>query len=126
MRAMRLTDAFVHADGHFFWGSIMYGYLIYDTIYTILFYNAVGTVAFLLHHCLGLVCYCFGLYFNRMALFGTAVEVFFEGTTPLLHLMGCLKLMGKEGTPSYTVTGMNCCPVYTQHCSVYTSQSGGC
>ena len=83
----------------------MYGYLIYDTFFTLMFYEAVGTVAFLLHHCLGLTCCCFGLYFNKMALFGTAIQVFFEGTTPLLHLMGCLKLMGREGTLSYTVTG---------------------
>ncbi|DBA95090.1 TPA: hypothetical protein ACH3X1_002603 [Trebouxia sp. C0004] len=96
----------MHTDGHFFWGSIMYGYLIYDTLFTLMFYEAVGTVAFLLHHCLGLTCCCFGLYFNKMALFGTAIQVFFEGTTPLLHLMGCLKLMGREGTPSYTATGM--------------------
>lgn len=95
----------LHSDGHFLWGSIMYGYLIYDTLFTLMFYEAVGTVAFLLHHCLGLTCCCFGLYFNKMALFGTAIQVFFEGTTPLLHLMGCLKLMGREGTPSYTATG---------------------
>jgi hypothetical protein len=95
----------MHSDGHFFWGSIMYGYLLYDTLFTLMFYEAVGTVAFLLHHCLGLTCCCFGLYFNKMALFGTAIQVFFEGTTPLLHLMGCLKLMGREGTPSYTATG---------------------
>jgi len=95
----------MHSDGHFFWGSIMYGYLIYDTLFTLMFYEAVGTVAFLLHHCLGLTCCCFGLYFNKMALFGTAIQVFFEGTTPLLHLMGCLKLMGRAGTPSYTATG---------------------
>ena len=99
----------VHADSHFMWGSVMYGYLIYDTIFTLVFYNAVGTVAFLLHHCLGLTCCCFGLYFNKMALFGTAIEVFFEGTTPLLHLMGCLKLMGQEGTPSYTAIGATLC-----------------
>ncbi|KAL3163417.1 hypothetical protein ABBQ32_009796 [Trebouxia sp. C0010 RCD-2024] len=90
---------------HFFWGSIMYGYLVYDTLFTLVFYPAVGSLVFLLHHCLGLVCCCFGLYFNKMALFGTAIEVFFEGTTPLLHLMGCLKMMGREGSPSYTVLG---------------------
>ncbi|DBA69432.1 TPA: hypothetical protein ACH3X2_012842 [Trebouxia sp. C0005] len=84
----------------------MYGYLIYDTLFTLMFYEAVGTVAFLLHHCLGLTCCCFGLYFNKMALFGTAIQVFFESTTPLLHLMGCLKLMGRQGTSSYTATGM--------------------
>lgn len=83
----------------------MYGYLIYDTLFTLMFYEAVGTVAFLLHHCLGLTCCCFGLYFNKMALFGTAIQVFFESTTPLLHLMGCLKLMGRQGTSSYTATG---------------------
>ena len=63
------------ADQHFFWGSIMYGYLVYDTVFTLIFYEAVGTVAFLLHHCLGLICCCFGLYFNKMALFGTAIQV---------------------------------------------------
>ena len=94
------------ADDHFFWGSIMYGYLVYDTIFTLMFYSAVGSLAFVLHHCLGLVCCCFGLYFNKMALFGTAIQVFFEGTTPLLHLMGCLKLMGREGTKSYTAIGV--------------------
>ena len=53
----------------------MYGYLVYDTLFTLIFYEAVGTVAFLLHHCLGLICCCFGLYFNKMALFGTAIQV---------------------------------------------------
>lgn len=83
----------------------MYGYLIYDTLFTLIFYNAVGSLAFVLHHCLGLICCCFGLYFNKMALFGTAIQVFFEGTTPLLHLLGCLKLMGQEGTSKYTALG---------------------
>ena len=83
----------------------MYGYLIYDTLFTLIFYGAVGSLAFVLHHCLGLTCCCFGLYFNKMALFGTAIQVFFEGTTPLLHLLGCLKLMGLEDTPSYTALG---------------------
>lgn len=103
------------ADSHFFWGSIMYGYLIYDTLFTLMFYSAVGSLAFLLHHCLGLICCCFGLYFNRLALFGTAIEVFFEGTTPLLHVMGCLKVVGWEGTPSYTALGG--APLHSQPCA---------
>ena len=53
------------ADGHFQWGSVMYGYLLYDTAFTILFYRAVGSPSFLLHHGLGLACCCFGLYFNK-------------------------------------------------------------
>jgi len=28
---------------HFFWGSVMYGYLLYDTAYTLAFYTAVGS-----------------------------------------------------------------------------------
>jgi hypothetical protein len=28
---------------HFFWGSVMYGYLLYDTAYTLAFYAAVGS-----------------------------------------------------------------------------------
>ncbi len=43
----------------------MYGYLLYDTAFTILFYRAVGSPSFLLHHGLGLACCCFGLYFNK-------------------------------------------------------------
>lgn len=93
------------ADAQFFWGSIMYGYLLYDTAFTLLFYTAVGSVTFLLHHALGLVCCCFGLYFNKMMLFGTAIMVFFEGTTPLLHLLGCLKLMGRDGSPVFAALG---------------------
>lgn len=93
------------ADGQFFWGSVMYGYLLYDTAFTVVFYNAVGCMSFLLHHALGLVCCCFGLYWNRMMLFGTAIMVFFEGTTPLLHLLGCLKLMGKDSTKTFDALG---------------------
>ena len=43
----------------------MYGYLIYDTAFTVLCYRAVGSPSFLLHHSLGLACCCFGLYFNK-------------------------------------------------------------
>ena len=84
----------------------MYGYLLYDTAFTLLFYNAVGSVCFLLHHALGLICCCFGLYFNKMMLFGAAIMVFFEGTTPLLHLLGCLKLMGRDSTTIFMGLGM--------------------
>ncbi|KAK9817229.1 hypothetical protein WJX72_011418 [[Myrmecia] bisecta] len=97
---------FAVSDGHFRWGSVMYGYLIYDTLYTLVFYKAVGSPSFILHHALGLVCCCFGLYFNKLALFGIAIEVFFEGTTPLLHLLGCMKVAGLEDTVAFLVAGL--------------------
>ena len=53
------------ADGHFKWGSVMYGYLIYDTAFAVAFYRAVGSPSFLLHHALGFACCFFGLYFNK-------------------------------------------------------------
>ena len=46
----------------------MYGYLVYDTAFTIVFYRAIGSPSFLLHHGLGLACCCFGLYFNKCEL----------------------------------------------------------
>ena len=53
------------ADGHFTWGSVMYGYLVYDTAFTAAFYRSLGSPSFLVHHGLGLACCCFGLYFNK-------------------------------------------------------------
>ena len=43
----------------------MYGYLAYDTAFTLVFWRAVGAPAFLAHHALGLACCAFGLYGNR-------------------------------------------------------------
>ena len=63
--ALRRFASECHADGHFVWGSVMYGYLIYDTSFTLVFYRAVGSPSFLVHHVLGLACCCFGLYFNK-------------------------------------------------------------
>ncbi len=40
-----------------------------------------------------------------MALFGMAIQVFFESTTPLLHLLGCLKLAGRAGGRLYLAAG---------------------
>ena len=53
----------------------MYGYLVYDTAYLVVFYTAVGSPTLLFHHALGLLCCCFGLYFHRLALFGAAIQV---------------------------------------------------
>ena len=55
------------AEGHFFWGSVMYGYLLYDTAFTLAFYRAIGSPSFLAHHALGLLCCWLGLYYNRCA-----------------------------------------------------------
>lgn len=114
------------------------GYLIYDTLYSLMFFSWRSGAAFLLHHvsthshldpkallqllgaqhmsapsagfavrlarctsnrtrcpapaawlCLqvvGLAGCALGLYWNKLALFGMAIEVFFEATTPLLHV----------------------------------------
>jgi hypothetical protein len=46
-----------------------------------------------------------------MALFGMAIQVFFESTTPLLHLLGCLKIAGRTRSRAYLVAGAQtqCC-----------------
>ena len=41
----------------------------------------------------------------RGALFGMAIEVFFESTTPLLHLLGCLKIAGRSKGRLYFLAG---------------------
>ena len=62
-----MNNLLLTADGHFAWGSVMYGYLIYDTTFTVAFYRVIGSPSFLVHHALGLACCCFGLYFNKCA-----------------------------------------------------------
>jgi len=41
----------------------------------------------------------------RGALFGMAIEVFFESTTPLLHVLGCLKIAGRSKGRLYFLAG---------------------
>ena len=41
----------------------------------------------------------------RGALFGMAIEVFFESTTPLLHLLGCQKIAGGSKGRLYFCAG---------------------
>lgn len=65
----------VTADAHFWWGSVMYGYLLYDTAYTLLFYRIIGSPSFLFHHLLGLASCWVGLYANRLAFFGVIIQV---------------------------------------------------
>lgn len=55
------------AGAHFFWGAVMYGYLLYDTAYTLAFWSAVGSPSFLVHHAVGLAACTFGLYYNKCA-----------------------------------------------------------
>ena len=59
---------------------------------------------------------------RRMALFGMAIQVFFESTTPLLHLLGCLKIAGRTRSRAYLVAGaqMRCCPPYMRRFAVIT------
>lgn len=95
----------VNTERHFFWSSVIYGYLLYDMLYLLIFYKAVGGVSFLFHHALALLCCCVGIYLNRMAFFGAVIQVFFEATTPLLHALGCMKMMGLDGTWTYMITG---------------------
>ena len=63
------------ADAHFWWGSVLYGYLLYDTMYTLLFWRSVGSADFLVHHTVALACCAFGLYCGKLALFGMAIQV---------------------------------------------------
>ncbi len=59
----------------------------------------------LLHHALGLASCALGLYGNRMALFGAAIQVYFEGTTPLLHVLGCLRAARLTHTRLFACAG---------------------
>lgn len=59
-----------HSDLHFLGGGLFCGYLVFDTIYSLVFYKEVGSLAFLLHHVLGFVGCGFGLYKQKMAIFG--------------------------------------------------------
>lgn len=81
---------------HFFWASVLAGYLLYDTIYSLAFFSVRSGAAFLLHHAVGLAGCGLGLYANKLALFGTAIEVFFEATTPLLHVSLLVRSCGGQ------------------------------
>ena len=85
-------DWWLAAEAHFVWGSVMYGYLLYDTAFTLAFYSAVGSpsapfaysrcssgsqetchslcwsVISLLHPGLGLASCALGLFGKRTAL----------------------------------------------------------
>ena len=50
---------------------------------------------------------CWGLLRCRGALFGMAIEVVFESTTPLLHLLGCLKIAGRSKGRLYFLAGVH-------------------
>ena len=39
--AFATQDGWLAAEAHFVWGSVMYGYLLYDTAFTLAFYSAV-------------------------------------------------------------------------------------
>lgn len=62
-------------DAHFLWGSVMYGYLFYDTAFSLVYWRTVGSLDFLLHHTVALGCCAFGLYCNRLAFFGMVIQV---------------------------------------------------
>jgi hypothetical protein len=42
------------ADGHFFWGSFLGGYLVYDTAYSLLFFSLRSGAVMLAHHLVGI------------------------------------------------------------------------
>lgn len=41
------------------------------------------------------------MYYNKLALFGLAIEVFFESCNPLLHTLGCMRLARRSGGAAY-------------------------
>lgn len=108
-----LQDPVLHADplhavtqAHFLWASVLFGYLLYDTLYSLLFFSLRSGAAFLVHHIVGLAGCALGLYLNKLALFGMAIEVFFEATTPLLHVLGCMKIARLEQYAAYKLLGI--------------------
>lgn len=45
---------FSSADSHFFWGSVLLGYLLYDTAYSLLFFSLSSGAVMLAHHLVGI------------------------------------------------------------------------
>lgn len=43
-----------------------------------------------------------GVYANKLALFGLAIEVFFEACNPLLHVLGCMRIVGLSHLAMYS------------------------
>ena len=103
-----MRSILTHADRHHVWSSVCYGYIIYDTIYEAsrTLYEKAGNASFLLHHAMGLACCCVGLYLRRMAYFGAVIQVFFEATTPFMHALGCMKILGWDSSNAYAATGI--------------------
>ena len=96
---------------------MLVGYFAYDAIYMLCADVAAGFGPMLLHHMLGLGCCFFGIY-GYMGYFGAAIQVVFESTTPLLHAVGCLKLMGLEKSRTHAIAGVRFTSVATVRGSV--------
>ncbi|KAK9825228.1 hypothetical protein WJX74_001560 [Apatococcus lobatus] len=90
-------------DAHFFWGSIMLGYLAYDTLHLLMTWKDSGRYSFLVHHLTAMASVALGIYGKRLAVFGMATQVAFELTTPLLHTLGCMKVAGQHRTKLYVI-----------------------
>lgn len=88
-------------DSHFFWASVLLGYLVYDTAYSLAFFPLRSGAVMLAHHLVGIAGCVIGVYFNKLALFGMAVEVFFESCNPLLHVLGCMRIAGRSQGSTY-------------------------
>ncbi|KAI3429382.1 hypothetical protein D9Q98_005477 [Chlorella vulgaris] len=82
-------------DSHFLWGSVLLGYLVYDTLFSLAFFKLSSGAVMLGHHLVGIAGCVIGVYFNKLALFGLAIEVFFESCNPLLHVIGCMRIAGR-------------------------------
>lgn len=164
-----MTEGLNTAEGHFYWGAVFFGYLLYDTAFSLVFYRYTGSLAFLIHHGLGFAACYIGLSLQKMAFFGMltqvrlahaqnrvwlqkglsymhslaqlmhyqccqqgnlmrvlgwevirgkrqspqkakhpisqSMQVVLESTTPLLHFLGCLRLMALQRTAFFKATG---------------------
>ena len=72
-----IRDHVSTADAHFFWGSVMLGYLAYDTLHLILTWKDSGRFSFLVHHLTAMASVALGIYGRRLAVFGMATQVVF-------------------------------------------------
>ena len=78
------------------------GYLSYDTLYSLAYFKPSSAAVMLAHHLVGLAGCAIGLYGGKLALFGTAISVWFESCNPLLHVLGCMRIAGKASGGLYT------------------------
>ena len=60
------------------------------------------------------------MYYNKFALFGLAIGVFFESCNPLLHTLGCMRLAGRaRGAAYFALSKLFVAQFFLLRCAAY-------